>query len=107
MDGFRVMPMNEAAKIGDIFITVTGNKSVLASRALRKNEGRRGDQQLRPLQRGNRHPALEKLSSGKKKRVRPFVDEYAMKDGRKSTFSAKAASSTSLPPKVIPLPSWI
>ena len=30
MDGFRVMPMNEAAKIGDIFVTVTGNKSVLA-----------------------------------------------------------------------------
>ncbi len=30
MDGFRVMPMAEAAKIGDIFITVTGNKSVLA-----------------------------------------------------------------------------
>jgi S-adenosylhomocysteine hydrolase len=30
MDGFRVMPMSEAAKIGDIFVTVTGNKSVLA-----------------------------------------------------------------------------
>ncbi len=30
MDGFRVMPMAEAAKIGDIFVTVTGNKSVLA-----------------------------------------------------------------------------
>src|ERR1700676_1027738 len=29
MDGFRVMPMNDAAKIGDVFITVTGNKSVL------------------------------------------------------------------------------
>ena len=31
MDGFRVMPMSEAAKIGDIFVTVTGNKSVLAA----------------------------------------------------------------------------
>ena len=29
MDGFRVMPMSEAAKIGDIFVTVTGNKSVI------------------------------------------------------------------------------
>ncbi len=29
MDGFRVMPMREAAKIGDIFVTVTGNKSVI------------------------------------------------------------------------------
>src|ERR1700726_2686498 len=31
MDGFRVMPMLEAAKIGDIFVTVTGNKSILAA----------------------------------------------------------------------------
>jgi adenosylhomocysteinase len=31
MDGFRVMPMAEAAKIGDIFVTVTGNKSVIAA----------------------------------------------------------------------------
>src|SRR5574341_633730 len=30
MDGFRVMPMNEAAKLGDVFITVTGNKNVIA-----------------------------------------------------------------------------
>ncbi len=31
MDGFRVMPMIEAAKIGDVFITVTGDKSVIAT----------------------------------------------------------------------------
>ena len=29
MDGFRVMAMNDAAKIGDVFCTVTGNKNVL------------------------------------------------------------------------------
>ena len=34
MDGFRVMPMADAAKIGDIFVTVTGNKSVLGARLL-------------------------------------------------------------------------
>ena len=51
MDGFRVMPMSEAAKIGDIFITVTGNKSVIAHDHFEKNEGRRGHQQFRPLQR--------------------------------------------------------
>ena len=55
MDGFRVMPMAEAAKIGDIFVTVTGNKSVLAARAFRAHEGRRGDLQFRPLQRGDRY----------------------------------------------------
>jgi len=31
MDGFRVMPMNEAAKIGDVIVTLTGNKHVVAS----------------------------------------------------------------------------
>src|SRR6202022_2779636 len=36
MDGFRVMPMAEAAKIGDIFVTVTGNKSVLAGEHFEK-----------------------------------------------------------------------
>ena len=34
MEGYRVMSMAEAAKIGDIFVTVTGNKNVIAPRAL-------------------------------------------------------------------------
>jgi adenosylhomocysteinase len=82
MDGFRVMPMADAAKIGEIFITVTGNKSVLAHEHFEKmNDG--------AVICNSGHfnveidiPALEKLSSGKKV-ARPFVDEYAMKDGRK------------------------
>jgi adenosylhomocysteinase len=82
MDGFRVMPMNEAAKIGDVFITVTGNKNVIANEHFaRMKDG--------AVVSNSGHfnveidiPALEKLSSGKKE-VRPFVDEYAMKDGRR------------------------
>jgi adenosylhomocysteinase len=82
MDGFRVMPMADAAKIGEIFITVTGNKSVLAHEHFEKmNDG--------AVICNSGHfnveidiPALEKLSSGKKI-ARPFVEEYAMKDGRK------------------------
>jgi adenosylhomocysteinase len=82
MDGFRVMPMNEAAKIGDIFITVTGNKSVIsADHFSRMKDG--------AVVSNSGHfnveidiPALEKQSSGKRE-VRPFVDEYDMKDGRK------------------------
>ncbi len=35
MDGFEVLPMDAAAKIGDIFVTATGDKSVIAKRALR------------------------------------------------------------------------
>src|SRR5208282_5871199 len=82
MDGFRVMAMAEAAKIGDIFITVTGDKSVLAGEHFeRMKDG--------AVMCNSGHfnveidiPALERLSSGKKP-ARPFVDEYTMKDGRR------------------------
>jgi adenosylhomocysteinase len=82
MDGFRVMTMHEAAKIGDIFVTVTGNKSVLAGEhfaqmkdgAVLCNSGHFNVE--------IDIPALEKVSSAKKQ-ARPFVDEYGMKDGRK------------------------
>ena len=53
MEGFRVMPLSEAAKIGDVFITVTGNKSVVAGAAFPRDEGWRGGGELRPLQCGN------------------------------------------------------
>jgi adenosylhomocysteinase len=82
MDGFRVMPMSEAAKVGDIFITVTGNKSVIAhDHFVKMKDG--------AVVSNSGHfnveidiTALERLSSGKKE-VRPFVEEYSMKDGRK------------------------
>ena len=82
MDGFRVMPMAEAARIGDIFVTVTGNKSVLTGEHFeRMKEG--------AVICNSGHfnveidiAALEKLASGKKP-ARPFVDEYTMKDGRR------------------------
>jgi adenosylhomocysteinase len=82
MDGFRVMPMAEAAKIGEIFVTVTGDKSVLAHEHFeRMKDG--------AVVCNSGHfnveidiPALEKLSISKKP-ARPFVEEYAMKDGRR------------------------
>jgi adenosylhomocysteinase len=82
MDGFRVMPMREAAKIGDIFVTVTGNKSVLAAEHfLAMKDG--------AVLCNSGHfnveidiPALEKLSTSKRE-SRPLVDEYSLKDGRK------------------------
>ncbi|HKF20785.1 MAG TPA: adenosylhomocysteinase [Candidatus Angelobacter sp.] len=82
MDGYRVMSMHEAAKIGDIFVTVTGNKNVI------------GREHFEAMKNGavvanSGHfnveidiPALEKMSSSKRQ-TRDFVDEYAMKDGRK------------------------
>jgi adenosylhomocysteinase len=82
MDGYRVMSMAEAAKIGDFFVTVTGNKNVLArehfelmkSGAVIANSGHFNVE--------IDIPALEKMSSSKRE-ARDFVDEYAMKDGRK------------------------
>jgi len=82
MDGFRVMPMADAAKIGDIFVTVTGNKSVLAAEHFEQMKDG-------AVMCNSGHfnveidiPALEKLSSAKKQ-ARPMVDEYVMKDGRR------------------------
>ena len=82
MDGFRVMPMGEAAKEGDVFITVTGNKNVIRtehfehmkSGAVICNSGHFNVE--------IDIPALERLSSGKRE-VRPLVDEFSLKDGRK------------------------
>ncbi len=82
MEGYRVMSMAEAAKIGDIFVTVTGNKNVLAREhfeamkngAIVANSGQFNVE--------IDIPALEKLASSKRP-TRDFVDEYVMKDGRK------------------------
>ena len=82
MDGFRVLPMADAAKEGDIFITVTGNKDVIRaehfdamkSGAVVCNSGHFNVE--------IDIPALERISSGKRE-VRPLVDEYTTKDGRK------------------------
>ncbi len=82
MDGFRVMSMEEAAKLGDVFCTVTGNKNVLARQhfeamkdgAIISNSGHFNVE--------IDIPSLEKLSSSKRT-TRNFVDEYTMKDGRR------------------------
>ena len=82
MDGFRVMPMLEAAKIGDIFITVTGNKSILTHEHFEKMRDGAVICNSGHFNVEIDIPALEKLSSSKKI-ARPFVDEYVMKDGRR------------------------
>jgi adenosylhomocysteinase len=82
MDGFRVMPMAEAAKHGDVFITVTGNKSVIRAEHF---EAMKSGAVVCNSGHFNVEidiPALEKLSTGKRE-VRPLVDEYLLKDGRK------------------------
>ena len=82
MDGFRVMPMPEAAKIGDVFITVTGNKSILAHEHFEKMKDGAVISNSGHFNVEIDIPALEKLASARK-HVRPFVEEFTMKDGRK------------------------
>ncbi|MFC2026737.1 adenosylhomocysteinase [Chloroflexota bacterium] len=81
MDGFRVMPIAEAARIGDIFITVTGDKHVIGKNHI---EAMKDGAILANSGHFNVEidiPALEKLAKSKRL-IRPFVDEYTLKDGR-------------------------
>ena len=52
MDGFSVMPMAEAAPVGDVFITVTGNAGIIRREHFAGHEGRRDGLQQRPFRRG-------------------------------------------------------
>jgi adenosylhomocysteinase len=81
MDGFEVMPAVEAARVGDLFLTVTGDMHVI------------GAEHFRAMKDGaivanSGHfnveidiPALEAMSSGKRE-ARPLVEEYRTEDGR-------------------------
>ncbi len=105
MDGFRVMSMDEAAKIGDVFCTVTGNKSVLRKQhfdvmkdgAIISNSGHFNVE--------IDIPALEEMSSSKRT-TRTFVEEYSVKDGRKINLLGEGrlinlASAEGHPPSVM------
>ena len=82
MDGFRVMPLSEAAKVGDVFVTVTGNKSVVASAHFRLMKDGAVVANSGHFNVEIDLPALDKLSLSKRQ-TREFVDEYTMRDGRK------------------------
>jgi len=82
MDGFQVMPLKEAAKIGGVFVTTTGDKNVInRDHFLRMKDG--------AVVANSGHfnveidiPALEKISQ-KKRKIRDFVEEYSLKNGSK------------------------
>jgi adenosylhomocysteinase len=82
MDGFRVMPMAEAAKIGDIFVTLTGDinvvdrhhMEVMKDGAIIANSGHFNDE--------INLNALESMAEARRE-VRPFVEEFRLGDGRK------------------------
>ncbi len=82
MDGFQVMPMAEAACVGDIFVTATGDINVLDEHhfAVMKNGAMLANSGHFNVE--INLPALEKMASGKPKQVRPFVQQYTLRDGR-------------------------
>jgi len=81
MDGYQVMPLIEAARVGDIFITISGDKNVIDKAHLQvMKDG--------AILANSGHfnvevniPALESLAHSKR-RIRSFVDEYTLDDGR-------------------------
>ncbi len=83
MDGFRVMPILEASRIGDIFVTVTGDLYVIDRQHLEvmkdgsmiANSGHFNDE--------INIPALEELATGGHRQVRDFIEEYTLADGRR------------------------
>jgi adenosylhomocysteinase len=82
MDGYRVMPMIEAAKVGDIFVTSTGNKSVIDRQhfevmkngAMVANSGHFNVE--------INIPALREMASAVHE-PRPFVEQFTLSDGRR------------------------
>jgi len=82
MDGYQVMPIIEAARVGDIFITVTGDINVIDKAHLQvMKDG--------AILANSGHfnveiniPALESLARSERQ-IRPLVDEYTLKDSRR------------------------
>jgi len=82
MEGFQVMPISKAAKIGDIFITATGDIKVIGEEHIKLMRDK-----VILCNTGHFNveidiEALEKLSKSKK-RIKSFVDEYKLSDGRR------------------------
>lgn len=77
MDGFRVMKMQDACKLGDIFITVTGNKHVIRPEHMRKMKNG-------AIMANSGHFDIEidveglKKTAKEKKHVRPYMDRYTL-----------------------------
>ncbi len=82
MDGYLVMPLLEAAAVGDIFITLTGDKHVLDEAHFRVMKDGAIVANSGHFNVEINIPALEGLSSGHR-RIRDFIDEYSLEDGRR------------------------
>jgi len=83
MDGFDVMPMKQAAKTGDLFVTLTGNKNVIREEHFRVMKDRAVVANSGHFNVEIDIPALAKLSKKVLRGVRNHVDEYVLKNGKR------------------------
>jgi adenosylhomocysteinase len=82
MDGFQVMSMNKAAEIGDVFVTLTGNKNVIRKEHMQKMKDGAIIANSGHFNVEINIPDLEKMSTSKRT-LRANLEEYTLKDGRK------------------------
>ena len=105
MDGYRVMPLGQAAPLGDLFVTLTGNINVL-----RKEHFELMKDQAIVANSGHFNveidiPALEKMA-GEKNEIQNNVTEYKLPDGRRLYLLAEGrlinlAAAYGHPPEVM------
>lgn len=83
MDGFEVMPMAQAAKVGELFVTLTGNKNVIRAEHFRAMKDRAVVANSGHFNVELDIPALKKLSKKVNRNVRNHVDEYILKNNKR------------------------
>jgi len=82
MDGYRVMPVAQAAKLGDIFITITGDIHVIDKASLEVMKDGAIIANSGHFNVEINIPVLESMAKSKRQ-IRPLVEEYTLKDGRR------------------------
>jgi adenosylhomocysteinase len=83
MDGFEVMPMAQAAKVGELFVTLTGNKNVIRAEHFRAMKDRAVIANSGHFNVEIDIPALKKLSKKVIRNVRNHVDEYILRNNKR------------------------
>ena len=82
LDGFRVMPMREATKIGDIFITVTGDKHVIKTEHLKLMKDKAIVANSGHFDAEIDYAGLKKIAK-KAREIRPLVEEFTLENGKR------------------------
>ena len=83
MDGFEVMPMAQAAKVGGLFVTLTGNKNVIRAEHFRAMKDRAVVANSGHFNVEIDIPALKKICKKVNRNVRNHVDEYILRNNKR------------------------